>query len=546
MTRAGLCNGGSIEDGTGKRAMAKEVGVVMSAMLRVVMLSLAVLLSTQGALAQTIFRTDFEDAADWSVSRPFPSGVSFPNSWTLKPGGPSPQPPKKIDGSWLYPNSWTRIAPSILPSPSPTPMATIGAGQGKGGSRGMVYNVEVSGQLGIWSGGSPLVLYLGAVGYSDLYVSMWVKYDPLFTWLAATPTNGSQQKLVYISRLNEILSSSSDADNHSNGPLHPSWLPHWFNYISASPFYAYYANRSQLSNGSLISYDQTADMYSNNRSYYPQGGPFKWPESMPHVAGVQSDGQWHHYQYHVKMNSTPGAVDGVQEVWLDGVLQFSKKDMPFVLAGGSTTVGWNYLELFDNSNILSHPASESVVYPIALDELVVGNEYAGPPAIPENISATLINDTTIKVKWRAGNNGAVYPLTGYRIYCTDTNKVTATYDVGNVTEFDVTGLTNASQYKFAVTALNLDSFGSQSESLRPPMVNAITLLAGDLTGDLVVGVEDALFAMQIATGQRTANAAELKAGDLAPLVGGVPAPNGIIDTGDAIVILAVVAGLRRL
>lgn len=327
--------------------------------------------------AAVVFETDFEDAADWTAVRPSPSGINFPNSWTLKSGGPSYLPPKKNDGSWLHPNSWSRVAPSIL-SANITPMATIGDAQGKSNTRGMTYNIEVSGVSGTWSGGSPLTMYLGSEGYPELFVSMWVKYSPDFTWLPLNPVSGSQQKLIYISRLNGELTSSTQADNHSNGPLHPSWLPHWYNYISAQPFYAYYMNRSQQSNGSLVSYDQTVDMWSNSPSYYPGGGPFKWPESSPHIAGIQSDGQWHHYEYRVKMNSIPGLPDnGIQEVWLDGVKKFSKNNMIFVLDGGSTDVGWNYVELFDNANILSHPASENITYPINIDNFVISTTYSG-------------------------------------------------------------------------------------------------------------------------------------------------------------------------
>lgn len=350
------------------------------------------LLKVDVSKAEVIFQTDFEDAADWSAVRPSPSGINFPNSWTLKSGGPSYLPPKKNDGSWLHPNSWCRVAPSILTA-NITPMATIGAGQGKDNSRGMIYNIEVSGVSGTWSGGSPLTMYLGESGYQELFVSMWVKYDSEFTWLPASPASGSQQKLVYISRLNEALTSTTAADNHSNGPLHPSWLPHWYNYISAQPFYTYYMNRSQQSNGSLVSYDQTVDMWSNSPAYYPGGGPFKWPESSPHASGVQSDGAWHHYEYRVVMNSAPGVADGIQEVWLDGVKKFSKPNMAFVLNSGSTATGWNYVELFDNANILSHPASENVTYPINIDNVVISTSYMGmqqadttDPAAPNGLS----------------------------------------------------------------------------------------------------------------------------------------------------------------
>lgn len=294
-------------------------------------------------------------------------------------------------------------------------MATIGAGQGRNGTRGMTYNVEVGFTFpaGVgWTGGSPLTMHLGDAGYHEMYVAMWLKYDSAWTWLhnplfssAGVPqpegsqnVAGAQQKLVFISRLNEVLTASSAADNHSNGPLHPSWLPHWFNFLTSKPYFAYYANRSHQSNGILVSYVDKNDLWTKKPEYYPDydrdNGPYKWPDNgvTDGVDGfIHSDGQWHHYEYHVKMNSAPGVADGVQEAWLDGRKKFSKTDMPFVLTGGSVSRGFNYVELFDNAYVLSHLYTDNVVYPIYIDDVVISTSYVGPglppdaPAAPVNL-----------------------------------------------------------------------------------------------------------------------------------------------------------------
>ncbi|KKQ60746.1 MAG: Repeat-containing protein [Parcubacteria group bacterium GW2011_GWC1_38_22] len=321
------------------------------------------------ANAAVVFETDFEDVADWSVTRPVATGTGFPATWSQNVTPPNPGPPKKNDGSWLWNSSWYRAAPRQVISLD-TPLATVGENQGVNNTRGMTYNIEVSHDYSTgWSGGSPFTMYLGDDGYHELYVSYRIKYDPAFDWLPDAPVSASQQKLVFIARVNELLTSSTSVDDHSSptSPTQPAWLPHWMSYISSQPYYQSFRNRSYRSDGQIVAYDQTQDMYSLRPEFYPQGGPYAWPE----------DGSWHHYEYHIKMNSVSGALDGIQEVWLDGVKMFTKNNMDFVMAGGSTTKGWNYIELFDNAYIISHSYTENVVYPLYIDDVVVSTNYSG-------------------------------------------------------------------------------------------------------------------------------------------------------------------------
>jgi len=52
----------------------------------------------------------------------------------------------------------------------------------------------------------------------------------------------------------------------------------------------------------------------------------------------------------------------------------------------------------------------------------------------------------------------------------------------------------------------------------------------------VVDLADVLLANKIISGQMTPTADQLQHGDVAPLVNGVPAPNGVFDLGDLVVI----------
>lgn len=62
------------------------------------------------------------------------------------------------------------------------------------------------------------------------------------------------------------------------------------------------------------------------------------------------------------------------------------------------------------------------------------------------------------------------------------------------------------------------------------------LADGDLNGDGVVNAADVVLATQIILGERVPTAEQLLHGDVAPLIGGVPAPDGQFNLGDLLVI----------
>jgi hypothetical protein len=99
-------------------------------------------------------------------------------------------------------------------------------------------------------------------------------------------------------------------------------------------------------------------------------------------------------------------------------------------------------------------------------------------------------------------------------------------------------LPTATTYAIIVTATN--QAGSTSTVQR----NIIKIIpTGDINGDGKVDINDALLALRIAVGLVNVTPNELLEGDVAPLVNGVPAPNGVIDIADAQVILEKAVGL---
>lgn len=78
----------------------------------------------------------------------------------------------------------------------------------------------------------------------------------------------------------------------------------------------------------------------------------------------------------------------------------------------------------------------------------------------------------------------------------------------------------------------------------PNDLNSFPIVAdGDLNGDGQVNMLDVLLAQRILTGQLTPTVDQLRRGDVAPLIGGVPSPDGVFGVADVLVIQRKALGL---
>ena len=94
---------------------------------------------------------------------------------------------------------------------------------------------------------------------------------------------------------------------------------------------------------------------------------------------------------------------------------------------------------------------------------------------------------------------------------------------------------------FRITVRATDSGGISSLAQRN--IIRVPVILGDLDGDGCVDIRDAMAALRISLGMETASAQALTHGDVAPLVNGVPQPDGKIDAGDVLLILRKIVGL---
>ena len=87
------------------------------------------------------------------------------------------------------------------------------------------------------------------------------------------------------------------------------------------------------------------------------------------------------------------------------------------------------------------------------------------------------------------------------------------------------------------------NYGSKPVVLTSPASGGGTLHTGDINGDGVVDIVDALLALKAGVGLTQLTAAEIVRGDVGPLVNNVPVGDGRIDIEDTILILRKSVGL---
>jgi hypothetical protein len=168
---------------------------------------------------------------------------------------------------------------------------------------------------------------------------------------------------------------------------------------------------------------------------------------------------------------------------------------------------------------------------ISAPSLTVANSGSGPVTYTVTYTGanavTLVNaDITLN---KTGTAKGTFAVSG-----TGTGNRTIT--ISTITGYGTLGITIAPN-----TAS--DAAGNMAVSAGPSITFAVDNSSGDLDGNGVVNMLDALKALRIAARLYTPTPTDLAHGDVAPLVSGQPQPNGKIDIDDVVMILRKAAGL---
>jgi hypothetical protein len=180
---------------------------------------------------------------------------------------------------------------------------------------------------------------------------------------------------------------------------------------------------------------------------------------------------------------------------------------------------------FVNNNGINDPPTITITKPAAAEPLFYGGIYT--------------------IQWTAADPDSNATITlGY-----DTIRVTncnSTQIATGITEHDGSdsyswNITNLAQGTYYIYALITDGTTNVCRYGASPLTKNNS--SGDVNGDGIVDIADALRALRIADGMIQPTSADISHADVAPIVNGVPQPDGIIDIRDVVVILRKAVGL---
>lgn len=352
--------------------------------------------------AEIIFEDSFDASPDWESHESTPgNNVNwFSSSWIYNPSGP-PEPPMQ---------NWTSYRTEIPLSNTVKRYVLNEEGKRGASGKGITYNVE---SKGTWSGGG-LDLYLGNIGYQEIFVRFYLRYDPA-TWVWAwrdTGFNGEKQKLIRISRLKDEPTTQTSWNPQLFGTLAEGGhqMPVLYPDAKENNGVGYNTPSVNGKYGLYLEYTKRYDPEYGTESPF-EIRTFPMPSLglknfVPPTSGTdasidyyKTDGDWHSYEFRVKMNSAPGVADGEWEAWIDGgenpAQHTLQTGVAWVSNGGSVTPGWNWFTVLDNVNTATGLPNGTIMK-VHMDDFVVSTSYIGPnyvigvvdtaaPAVPSGL-----------------------------------------------------------------------------------------------------------------------------------------------------------------
>ena len=195
--------------------------------------------------------------------------------------------------------------------------------------------------------GSDAVLATEIDSQKDVYVELYVKFQPGFRWASIEDGSGTDKgKIVRLAHFGGP-DSASRFQFFSGGQSAPIALVDLKNWTISS----------RESKARPISHIRCAPQRSNySCGGYAEDREAKLPGD-PNFVQSFGDGAWHKIGFRLKMNSRPGAADGKLMVWYDDILVQDRDDVPFLGNGADAGKLWNMFMI--GGNMHNIPASES-------------------------------------------------------------------------------------------------------------------------------------------------------------------------------------------
>ena len=338
-----------------ERGTALDRGIILCCFFISQLLSCSI--AEGPSFAGIIFQEDFNSQADWNADNQF--------AWIE--GSP---PTAKVPPNWSFFRNMPGAAGlnpcvSIRQLPNGVPDHT-----GSTGKALVIYNESVSNVN--WPGDGILGKYFGpTANYQELYVRFWLRTQPRWQTVA-----GAQSKVF---RVLHWDGGDNIFQFFPTGQSAPIYLWDFVTMGSSSSgankagYQSAYRGDPQETNYYLTAGGQwyeTTDYFFgwNVKVGRSLASTTFLPWVNPTDPGIYADGQWHRYDFHLKLNDI-GKANGIMEFSYDGELKESHDDVVWKTSGSGADIGWNAVSFGGNSNNTFSATNSEQWY--AIDDVVI-------------------------------------------------------------------------------------------------------------------------------------------------------------------------------
>ncbi len=271
-------------------------------------------------------------------------------------------------GCTVMPTGWSdftvsneRFHPIEQNDPSLEPNLQINSTQARGSSgKSLLLYDESFGNSGQWGSDVMLAKKLDT-GYSDLYVEMWIKFQPGYRWHLVELGNGQNSaKILRIGHREPGQDGLSFGANRYNGPMAFINAMIWAQTSTGS-------NRAVLKASPRCDPQQT-DYFCPD---YNGGNIQGFLNNQGTFAQTFGDGNWHKIGARMKLNSSPGVHDGIMMLFYDDELVVSVNDIPWRAIGSPAGTLLNSVIIGGNMHNYPEPEANMFEQWYAIDDVKI-------------------------------------------------------------------------------------------------------------------------------------------------------------------------------
>jgi len=398
--------------------------VILLATAVFILMGVSFPINSYGAI---LFEDNFDYPYDWSPKqKKYPDSIEY---WPANKVVGAPPPPAGYFCYRVGGSMFTHVGHNTLCIDSTNHRGTSGKGL-------TVWN-ESDDRFWASDGILGILLDPNGNGYEKLYIRFYMKFQPGWKW---NTSNSPQQKMVRASHY------SNDGGNPFSffqlGNHHPIWIADLAKWEKGTDPIAYFASYGYENSGNP---SLAVPPHQDNTNYFFQDKKGNKVDFWNN--GMIGDGNWHCWEFYLKMNSAIGVPDGEQKFWYDGKLVAEMKDLAWSdetsvvkgtngnkyccilrhqasennrpitgtgwrkywqLTGNKRQGGewvpntyyglsssnprsfWNFVAIGGNNFNAFAPNDKEAEQWYAIDDLVIADEYIGPeknekPASPKNL-----------------------------------------------------------------------------------------------------------------------------------------------------------------